>query len=104
MPDLKGITPILKAVPPESTRQTPASKEHPGREEITAWTYDRQNGGRSFGFTGGHLHKNWGDAGVRRLVVNGILWTAKVEVPTGGATVELDPADLNRNLDDKRKK
>jgi len=104
VPDMKGITPILKTVPPENTRQTGPSKEHPGREEITAWAYHRENGGRSFGFTGGHLHKNWGDDSVRRLVTNAILWTAQVEVPSGGAKVDLDPADLNRNLDDKRKK
>ena len=60
--------------------------------------------GRSFGYTGGHLHKNWGDESVRRLVTNAILWTAQVEVPAGGAKADLDPADLNRNLDDKRKK
>lgn len=104
-PEMKGIfNPILKAVPPDNTRQTPASKEHPGREEVMAWTFQRPWGGRSFGFTGGHLHKNWGDASIRRLVVNGILWTANVEVPKDGAKVELDPADLNRWLDDKRKK
>jgi type 1 glutamine amidotransferase len=104
VPDLKGVTPILKALPPENTRQTAPSKEHPGRDEITAWAFERENGGRSFGFTGGHLHKNWGDDSVRRLVTNAILWTAKVEVPPAGAKVDLDPADLNRNLDDKRKK
>ncbi len=104
VPDMKGITPILKTVPPENTRQTPPSKEHPGREEVTAWAFERAGGGRSFGFTGGHLHKNWGDDSVRRLVTNAILWTAKVEVPAGGAKVDLAPADLNVNLDDKRKK
>lgn len=104
VPDMKGVVPLLKAVPPENTRDSEEAKKYPGREEITAWAYEREGGGRSFGFTGGHLHKNWGDASVRRLVVNGILWTAKIEVPPGGAPVELDPADLNRHLDDKRKK
>jgi hypothetical protein len=37
-------------------------------------------------------------------VVNAILWTAKVDVPAGGAKVALDPADLKKNLDDKRPK
>jgi type 1 glutamine amidotransferase len=104
VPDLKGVTPILKTVPPENTRQTPPSKEHPGREEVTAWAFERSGGGRGFGFTGGHMHKNWGDDSVRRLVTNAILWSAKVEVPAAGAKVELGPADLNVNLDDKRKK
>lgn len=100
---MKGVTPILKAVPPEETRTSADAKAHPGREEITAWTYQRPDRGRSFGITGGHYHDNWGDERIRRLVVNGILWTAKVEVPAQGAKAALDPADLGRNLDDKRK-
>lgn len=99
----EGVTPILKAVPPDKTRNSDDAKKHAGEEEVTAWTFQRENGGRSFGYTGGHLHKNWGDMNVRRLVTNAILWTAKVEVPVEGARVDLDPADLNRNLDDKRK-
>jgi type 1 glutamine amidotransferase len=106
-PDRKNLTPILRAVPSLSAddkRLTKAAKEHLGREEILAWAYERGNGGRSFGFTGGHFHKNWGDENFRRLVTNAILWTAKVEVPRDGAKVELDPADLNKNLDQKAKK
>jgi type 1 glutamine amidotransferase len=100
-PASKAVTPILKAVPPDATRGTPAAREHPGRSEIVAWAFERPGGGRSFGFTGGHFHRNWGDPNFRRLVVNAILWSAHVDVPEGGAPVELDPAELNRNLDRK---
>jgi type 1 glutamine amidotransferase len=100
-PEMEGVTPILKATPPDRVRGTAAAREHPGREEILAWTFNRANGGRSFGFTGAHFHKNWGDESFRRLVVNSILWTAKLEVPNEGAKVELSPEDLNRNLDRK---
>ncbi len=103
VPESKEVTPILKATPPDNVRGTPAAREHPGREEVVAWAFERPNGGRSFGFTGGHFHKNWGDENFRRLVVNAILWTAHVEVPKDGAPVELDPADLNKNLDRKRR-
>jgi type 1 glutamine amidotransferase len=102
--DPAGLTQILKATPPDSTRGTPDAKAHPGREEVTAWAYDRPDGGRGFGFTGGHTHKNWANDDFRRLVVNAILWTAKVEVPKEGAPVKFDPANIERNLDDKRKK
>jgi type 1 glutamine amidotransferase len=100
-PSMKGVTPILKATPPDGTRGTPEAKKHPGREEILAWAFDRANGGRSFGFTGAHFHKNWGDPNFRRLVVNAILWSAKLEVPKEGSKVDLSPADLNKNLDRK---
>jgi hypothetical protein len=101
VPEMKSVTPILKAVPPDQTRRTEAAKQFPGREEIVAWTYDRPGGGRSFGFTGGHFHRNWGNEDFRRLVVNAILWTAKVEIPEHGAKVDLDPAELRKNLDRK---
>jgi type 1 glutamine amidotransferase len=103
-PESKGVTPILKATPPDGVRRTEAAREHKGRAEILAWAFDRANGGRSFGFTGAHFHKNWGDENFRRLVVNAILWTAKVEVPKNGARVAMDPEELNRNLDRKGKK
>jgi type 1 glutamine amidotransferase len=98
----KHVTPILKATPPDNVRGTPAAKENPGREEIVAWAFDRPGGGRSFGFTGGHAHKNWGNEDFRRLVTNAILWSAHVEVPKDGAKVAMDAGELNRNLDRKR--
>jgi type 1 glutamine amidotransferase len=100
--DLKGVTPILQALPPDETRRTPATKARSGQIETMAWAYERKDGGRSFGFTGRHFHRNWGDEDFRRVVVNAILWCAKVEVPEGGAKVEFDPADLNKNLDRKK--
>jgi type 1 glutamine amidotransferase len=100
-PESKNVTPILKAVPPDKVRGTAAAKEHPGRPEIVAWTFERTNGGRSFGFTGGHFHKNWGDENFRRLVANATLWTAKIDIPKDGAKVELDEKELKKNLDRK---
>src|SRR5205814_7037706 len=90
--------------PPEELRKTDDAKKHSGRAEVLAWAYQRPRGGRSFAITTPHSHEDWADEGLRRLVVNGILWTAKVEIPKGGAKVALDPADLKKNLDDKRPK
>jgi type 1 glutamine amidotransferase len=100
---MKNVTPILKATPPDNTRGTPEAKAHPGREEIMAWAFERADGGRSFGFTGGHNHKNWADENFRRLVVNAILWSAKIEVPPEGAKVDMNPDDIKINLDWKGK-
>jgi type 1 glutamine amidotransferase len=100
-PESPKVTPILKATPPDDKRGAEA-KKFPGREEIVAWALERDKGGRSFGFTGGHFHKNWGDENFRRLVVNAILWTAQLDVPKEGAKVELDPDELNKNLDRKK--
>jgi type 1 glutamine amidotransferase len=101
--DVKGLTPILQAVPPDSARGTDDAKKYPGRLETMAWAYERKDGGRAFGFTGGHSHRNWANENFRRIVVNAILWTAHVDVPPGGAKVDFNPTDLNRNLDYKGK-
>jgi type 1 glutamine amidotransferase len=103
-PESKNVTTILRATPPDSVRGTEAAREHKGRSEVVAWAYERDDGGRSFGFTGGHTHKNWSNEDFRRLVVNAILWSAGVDVPEGGAKVEMDPDDINRNLDRKGKR
>ncbi len=101
-PEMAGVTPILTATPPDNVRGTEDAKKHPGREEIVAWAFERPDGGRSFGFTGGHTHKNWGEENFRRLVVNSILWSANVEVPKDGAKVMLEANELNKNLDRKK--
>ncbi|HEY2787770.1 MAG TPA: ThuA domain-containing protein [Fimbriiglobus sp.] len=107
--DAKGVTPILQAIPPDSTRKqkdaTASVKKHVGEDrlETMAWAFDRKDGGRGFGFTGAHFHRNWADEDFRRVVVNALLWTAKVDIPEGGAKVDFDPADLNKNLDKKGK-
>jgi cytochrome c len=67
-----------------------------GKDQVVAWAFNRpdSNGGRSFGCTLGHFHDNFEIEAFRRALVNGILWTAHVEVPRNGAPVALRPEDL----------
>jgi type 1 glutamine amidotransferase len=64
--------------------------------QTIGWTYVRKDSqgplglGRSFGFTGCHFHVNFGIPEFRRLIVNGVLWSAGLEVPAEGAPVRLD--------------
>ena len=85
--NMKGVTPILSAVAPESTMER-SNGAHSGNEavrklvaanvpQVTAWAYERENGGKGFGFTGGHFHENWRHEGPRNLVLNAIAWTLK---------------------------
>jgi type 1 glutamine amidotransferase len=108
---MKGVTPILTAIPPASTMSRPDG-EHEGnpavREAVkrgdpqhVAWAFERPNGGRGFGITGAHYHKNWGNENFRRVVLNAILWTAKVEVPANGVQSMVSPEQLKQNLDPK---
>jgi len=108
---MKGVTPILNATAPASTMNRPDG-EHSGnpavRESVKrgepqhlAWAFERKDGGRGFGFTGGHFHSNWGDENFRKIVLNGLLWIAKVEVPLDGVQSKITAADLAQGQDAK---
>jgi type 1 glutamine amidotransferase len=55
-------------------------------DKILAWAVDRRDGGRGFGFAGGHYHKNWHMEPFRKVVLNALLWAAKVDVPENGVS------------------
>jgi len=57
--------------------------EAPQRETV-AWSVEREDGGRGFGIVMPHFYKNWGDDDMRRFILNGIVWTAKLPVPLTG--------------------
>jgi len=59
-----------------------------------AWAWERPDKGRSFGFTGLHFHRNWGQIAYRRMVAQGIVWTLKLPVPANGLDVEIAQEDL----------
>jgi type 1 glutamine amidotransferase len=108
---MKGVTPILSAIPDGSTTNrndgphsgNPAMRGIVARGEpvTVAWAAERGNGGRGFGFTGAHFHKNWANDEFRKLVLNAILWTAKAEVPKDGVQSTVTEAQLQENLDPK---
>jgi type 1 glutamine amidotransferase len=70
-------------------------------DQVVGWATERKDGGRSFGFTGAHFHKNWGNPDFRKVVLNAIFWTAKQEVPSTGVPSEVSAEDLEKNLDPK---
>jgi type 1 glutamine amidotransferase len=110
--DMEGVTPILSAHPPESTLTRPDGP-HSGNPHVreavangeiqhVAWAYDRPDGGKSFGFTGAHFHRNWADDDFRTLVLNAIVWSAGLEVPEGGVPSDTPTEEeMKANLDDK---
>jgi hypothetical protein len=96
-----GAKPLITGQVPDKARTTADAKANNGRAEVIGWSYERANGGRSFAFTGCDLHKNWLVESQRRLVINGILWSAKVEVPAEGAPVAMKPEQISTNMDAK---
>jgi hypothetical protein len=96
-----GAIPLMSGQVPDKARTTADAKAHAGRAEVVAWAFERVNGGRSFAFTGCDLHRNWLVESQRKLVTNGILWSAKVEVPEAGSSVPMSAAQLGSNMDAK---
>ncbi len=111
---MQGVTPVLSAIAPESTMSrkdgphsgNPAVREAVAKKEPQhlAWAYERANGGRGFGYTGGHYHKSWADENNRKLFLNALLWVSKLEVPTNGVVTTLTAEQFEENLDPKGKK
>ena len=54
-----------------------------------------------FRSTGAHFHKNWGNENFRKIVLNALLWTARVEVPASGVECTVPDEELKKNLDPK---
>lgn len=65
-----------------------------GTDQTIAWACERPDRGRSFGFSGLHYHDNWKLPEYRRLVLQGVLWTLKQEIPKAGISVDVRPEDL----------
>lgn len=105
--------PILVASPSDDVRNGPYVypkgpyphiQENKGRAEAMMWAVERPEGGRGFGFTGGHFHDNWGNDQFRKTILNALLWVAKAEVPEKGVESYVTQADLDANLDPKGQK
>jgi putative membrane-bound dehydrogenase-like protein len=85
-----GLTPYRGN---DHARKTMAEGKEP---QYVAWAFPRPKGGRAFGFTGGHFHWTWARDEVRKMVLNGILWSTGGEVPAAG--LESKTPDAKRML------
>ncbi|REL39012.1 hypothetical protein DYD21_03390 [Rhodohalobacter sp. SW132] len=106
--DMVGITPLLVTKPSDETRDGPYVWPHgpydhiverKGESEVLSWAVERKDGGRGFGFTGGHFHNNWGNDGFRTYMLNALVWLSGVDIPAEGVQCAVSDADLEENLD-----
>jgi hypothetical protein len=109
---MQGLTPILTATPPRKMFEGPDGprsgnpdvRSKVGQPQVLVWAFNRPNGGRSVGFSGGHYHLNLGDENFRKVVLNSLVWIAKGRVPAKGIEVAVTHDDLTQNLDPKPEK
>jgi quercetin dioxygenase-like cupin family protein len=79
----RSITPILRAVVGRDGKTDATGRA----DHILAWAHERPDGGRAFGFTGGHFVAALEEPQLRRLLVNAIAWTARIDVPRQGIAI-----------------
>jgi Trehalose utilisation len=109
-PEMKGVTGILTAAPPDKVRDGPYVypkgpykhiQEAKGRAEHMMWAVERDDGGRGVGFTGGHFHTNWKNDDFRKVVLNALAWICKLDVPKDGVQSSVTDEEIRQNLDPK---
>jgi len=70
------------------------------KREVVAWCVEREDGGRGFSIVMPHFYKNWTQETLRRFILNGVVWTAGLEVPEAGVDTaapdlpEFEPASV----------
>jgi type 1 glutamine amidotransferase len=107
--NMRGVTPIVTAVPGPETLSRPDGP-HSGNPDVRAkagqphtlvWAFERPGGGRGVGWTGGHYHDNLANGSFRKLLLNSLLWLAKLDVPANGVEVTVTNKELDERLDPK---
>jgi type 1 glutamine amidotransferase len=70
----KNVTALATSMlPPESPKK-----------EVVAWAIEREDGGRGMGIVMPHFFRSWRVADLRKFVLNGVVWSAKIDVPAEG--------------------
>jgi hypothetical protein len=77
--EMQGVTPLVWSG--KEVEESRAGVD----AHIVGWAYERPDGGRSFSFSGLDAHSAWSLVGMRQLVVNGVLWSARAKIPEHGA-------------------
>lgn len=79
----------LKLAKPEGSVRPLVQVTIDERPETVAWTWERPDKGRSFGFSGLHFHENWRLPEYRRLVAQAVLWSLNLPIPKDGLKVDV---------------
>lgn len=86
------LVPILKATLHTQFREGVHLVDATPETSTVAWAFERDDGGRSFGFTGAHYLVALDEPPVRKLILNAIFWTARIDVPESGVRSGLTDA------------
>ena len=78
-----NVTPLVTSMlPPDEPKK-----------EIVAWSVERPDGGRGMGIVVPHYFRNWQIDDLRTLILNGVCWTARLDIPQEGIRSSLPDLD-----------
>ena len=80
----RGITALLRARLQADYRGGKELEDDRPSLHNVAWAFERAGGGRAFTFSGGHYLTAFDQPELRKLLLNAILWSARIEVPRRG--------------------
>lgn len=63
------------------------------QREAVAWCVERPDGGRGVGVVMPHFYENWANDDLRRLILNGVVWSAGLGLPAEGVSSERPDLD-----------
>jgi mono/diheme cytochrome c family protein len=86
-------TPVLRSTLHVQYRAGAPVVDDIAEPSTVAWAYEREGGGRSFGYTGAHFLAALDQAALRRTLLNAIFWTAGLDVPAGGVRSDMPAVD-----------
>jgi ankyrin repeat protein len=105
----EDVTPLLQALPPVDSlgADGPRSGNPAVRKALAdkvpqtlAWVVANPNKSRGFGFTGGHFYRLWSNPDFLKLVLNGIAWSAGLEVPAQGVVGKVAATPAYQTIDE----
>lgn len=79
-----GAVPVLKTTLHPQYRGGEYLVSDTPEPRDAAWAFEREGGGRAFGFSGAHYLETLDEPHVRKLLLNAIFWTAGLDVPETG--------------------
>ena len=99
VPGRKGVVPLLRVPNLPLDPKTDSGPLAAPEDQVAVWAFKRKHGARSIGATFGHYDASWTNNDYRKMILNAVIWTARVKVPKDGVQSRYaDDAEVERVL------
>ena len=84
VPGQKNVTPLLRAPNLPLDPKVETGPLAAPKDQIAVWAFKREHGARSISATFGHYDASWTNDDYRKMILNAVVWTARIKVPHDG--------------------